>query len=147
MTTWPRASRATPARSGAEPARYLVLTEARVPAAGRLLILFTELFLEMLSLAAVALGLAIGFRGTGGALAGLEGLVGGYAVFVLGSGGVGLVLALLHFVNTIRFAGGAEVPVISRIEASAQDWALTRLRGPRPPSGAAPRGCGRLAQR
>ncbi len=83
----------TPARSGAEPARYLVLTEARVAPAGRLLILFTELFLEMLSLAFVALALAVAFRGTGGALAGLEGLVGGYAVFVLGAGGVGLVLA------------------------------------------------------
>jgi len=83
----------TPARSGAEPARYLVLTEARVPGAARLLILFTELFLEMFSLAAVALALAVGFRGTGGALAGLEGLVGGYALFVLGVGGVGLLLA------------------------------------------------------
>lgn len=83
----------TPARSGAEPARYLVLTEARVPGTARLLILFTELFLEMLSLAGVALALALVFRGTGGALTGLEGLVGGYAVFVLGIGGAGLLLA------------------------------------------------------
>ncbi|GJG86971.1 hypothetical protein tb265_21520 [Gemmatimonadetes bacterium T265] len=83
----------TPARSGAEPARYLVLTEARVAPTARLLILFTELFLEMLSLATVAVLLAVGFRGTGGALAGLEGLVGGYAVFVLGVGGGGLLLA------------------------------------------------------
>jgi uncharacterized membrane protein YbhN (UPF0104 family) len=83
----------TPARSGAEPARYLVLAEARVPAAGRLLILFAELVLEMFSLAAVALALAVIFRGSGGALTGLQGLVGGYAAFVLGVGGAGLLLA------------------------------------------------------
>ena len=83
----------TPARSGAEPARYLVLAEARVPAPGRLLILFMELFLELLSLAAVVVGLAFVFRGSGSALAGVEGLLGGYAVFVLGVGAGGLLLA------------------------------------------------------
>ena len=83
----------TPARSGAEPARYLVLAEARVPPAGRLLILFTELFLEMLSLAVVATVLALAFRGAGLVLGGLAGLVGGYAAFVLGVGAVGLTLA------------------------------------------------------
>ena len=83
----------TPARSGAEPARYLVLTEARVPPAGRLLILFTELLLEMLSLAIVALVLALLFRGGGAALTGVQGLVGGYAAFVLGVGAAGAVLA------------------------------------------------------
>lgn len=83
----------TPARSGAEPARYLVLTEARVAPADRLLILFTELVLEMLSLALVAAAIAIAFRGAGAALGGLVGLVGGYAAFVLGVGGAGLVLA------------------------------------------------------
>jgi uncharacterized membrane protein YbhN (UPF0104 family) len=83
----------TPARSGAEPARYLVLAEARVPAAGRLLILFAELVLEMLSLVAVAVGLAILFRGGGRALLGLEGFVGAYAAFVLGVGALGLLLA------------------------------------------------------
>jgi hypothetical protein len=83
----------TPARSGAEPARFLVLTEARVPAAGRLLILFAELLLELLSLAAVVLVLAVVFRGAGRALTGIEGLLGGYAAFVLGVGAAGLLLA------------------------------------------------------
>ena len=40
----------TPARSGAEPARFLVLAEAGVPAASSVLILFTEIFLEMTTL-------------------------------------------------------------------------------------------------
>jgi uncharacterized membrane protein YbhN (UPF0104 family) len=83
----------TPARSGGEPARYLVLTEARVAPAGRLLILFTELFLEMLSLAVVATVLALVFRNAGTALGGLVGLVGGYATFVLGIGTAGVALA------------------------------------------------------
>ena len=83
----------TPARSGAEPARFLVLTEARVPAAGRLLILFAELLLELLSLAVVVLVLALVFRGSGRALAGIEGLLGGYAAFVLGLGAAGVALA------------------------------------------------------
>lgn len=83
----------TPARTGAEPARYLVLTEARVPPAGRLLILFAELFLEILSLAIVALALALLFRGGGRALTGIQGLVGGYAAFVIGLGLAGMALA------------------------------------------------------
>src|SRR5262252_833609 len=44
----------TPARSGAEPARFLILREAGLPVADTLVILFLELFLEMLSLAALA---------------------------------------------------------------------------------------------
>jgi hypothetical protein len=83
----------TPARSGAEPARYLVLAEARVPAAGRLLIMFAELVLEMLSLIVLVAALSVLFRDAGGALVGLVGLVGGYSAFVLGVGVVGLLLA------------------------------------------------------
>jgi len=83
----------TPARSGAEPARYLVLTEARVPPAGRLLILFTELKVRARALALIAAAVALVFRGAGAALAGLVGLVGGYAGFVLGVGVAGVALA------------------------------------------------------
>ena len=50
----------TPSRSGSEPARFLVLTEAGVPVAGVLLVLFLELFLEMLSLVVVATGWVMG---------------------------------------------------------------------------------------
>ncbi|MFO0580636.1 MAG: adenylate/guanylate cyclase domain-containing protein [Anaeromyxobacter sp.] len=45
---------------------------------------------------------------------------------------VGLLFPLLHFVNLVR---GVDLPVISRVEHAAQDYALTRLRGPRPTSG------------
>jgi uncharacterized membrane protein YbhN (UPF0104 family) len=44
----------TPARIGAEPARYFVLREAGVPAAQALLVLFLELFIELVSLVIIA---------------------------------------------------------------------------------------------
>jgi adenylate cyclase len=48
---------------------------------------------------------------------------------------VGLVFAGLHFLNGVFLGRGLELPVVSRIEHAAQDHALTRLRGPRTPSG------------
>jgi len=83
----------TPARSGAEPARFLVLAESGMPAAGRVLVLFLELFLEMCSLALVCVGLAWLFHGRGASVGGLLALVGGYSTAVLGAGAVGLLLA------------------------------------------------------
>ncbi len=83
----------TPARSGAEPARFLVLAESGMDAAGRVLLLFLELFLEMLSLTIVCLVLAWLFAGRGASIGGLLGLVGGYSTAVLSAGAVGLLLA------------------------------------------------------
>jgi len=83
----------TPARSGAEPARYLVLSQAGIPAPSALVVLFAELFLELLSLALVVLVVAIVFRHAGLVLGALVGVVGGYAVFVLGIGFVGVMLS------------------------------------------------------
>ncbi|HEU4565848.1 MAG TPA: flippase-like domain-containing protein [Gemmatimonadaceae bacterium] len=84
----------TPGRSGAEPARYLILSEAGVPPAENFLILWIELFLEMLSLAAVVVAFGILFQGSaGGALAGVLGVVGIYALFVLGLAAAGIVLS------------------------------------------------------
>jgi uncharacterized protein (TIRG00374 family) len=83
----------TPSRSGAEPARFLVLAEAGVPAAGSLLILFTELFLEMTTLGVLCLLLAVAFKGSGAVVSLMTGMVGGYAAFVLSLGAFGYVLA------------------------------------------------------
>src|SRR6185312_3528662 len=55
----------TPARSGAEPARFLVLAEAGVPPTTALVVLYAELFLEMLSLATVVAIVAVTFRHAG----------------------------------------------------------------------------------
>jgi adenylate cyclase len=47
----------------------------------------------------------------------------------------GLFFTLLHFLSVVFERTEWELPVITRIEHAAQDWTLTRLRGPRPPSG------------
>lgn len=83
----------TPGRSGAEPARYLVLAEANLPAASILLILFTELFLELVSLILVVTVLWIVFQNAEGVLALMLGVVTLYALFVLGVGTAGYFLA------------------------------------------------------
>lgn len=83
------AAAVTPARSGAEPARFLVLAEGGATAAQRVLVLFLELFLEMWSLVLVCGVLAFAFRGRGASSVGLLAVVGGYATFVLGAGAIG----------------------------------------------------------
>jgi uncharacterized protein (TIRG00374 family) len=86
----------TPARSGAEPARFLVLAEAGIPTSSALVVLFAELFLEALSLATVVLVVAIVFRHAGIVLGALVGVVGGYAGFVLGLATLAIVLSRRH---------------------------------------------------
>jgi adenylate cyclase len=48
---------------------------------------------------------------------------------------VGLAFTALHLLNGVFLGRGYELPVVARIEHAAQDYALTKLRGPRPPSG------------
>jgi uncharacterized membrane protein YbhN (UPF0104 family) len=75
----------TPARLGAEPARFIVLREAGVPTAPALLVLFLELFVELLSLVIIAGGLLLLLPATG-ALKGVAAMVGGYATIILAVG-------------------------------------------------------------
>ena len=83
----------TPSRTGAEPARFLVLAEAGVPPAGTLLILFTELFLEMTSLCLLCAILAVAFSGSGQVVSLMTAMIGGYAAIVLSIGAFGYFLA------------------------------------------------------
>jgi glycosyltransferase 2 family protein len=83
----------TPNKSGAEPARYLIMTEAGMHPAQILLVIYAELFLEMISLALVAIGLYVIFRNAGSTLIGVVGAVGLYALFVLGTGAIGWFLS------------------------------------------------------
>ena len=83
----------TPSRSGAEPARFLVLAEAGVPAADTLMILFTELFLEMTSLCLLCVLLGVAFGGSGQLVRLMTAMIGGYAAIVMAIGGVGYFLA------------------------------------------------------
>ena len=86
----------TPARSGAEPARFLVLAEAGVPTSSALVVLFAELFFEALSLATVVVVVAIVFRHAGVVLGALVGVVGGYSAFVIGLALAAVVLSRRH---------------------------------------------------
>lgn len=83
----------TPSRSGAEPARFLVLAEAGVTPAGSILILFTELFLEMTSLCLLCAVLAVAFKGSGEVVSLMTAMIGGYAAIVLSIGAFGYFLA------------------------------------------------------
>jgi len=117
----------TPARSGAEPARFLILAEGGTPIAGRLVILFLELFLEMCSLALVCGVLAVLFSGRGSSVEGLIALVGGYSTFVLGAGAAGLLLSRHH-------SRGPAPTWARRVGLSAGPWrvvqrSLRHLRG------------------
>ena len=86
----------TPARTGAEPARFLIMTEAGMKAAEIMLVIFGELFLEMISLAVVAAVMFTVFHGSGTMILGMVGLVAVYALFVLGSGAIGFALSKRH---------------------------------------------------
>jgi uncharacterized protein (TIRG00374 family) len=86
----------TPARSGAEPARFLVLREAGVSTPSAMVVLFAEMFLEALSLATVVLIVALVFPHAGPILLGLVLAVGGYAGFVIGIGALAIVLSRRH---------------------------------------------------
>jgi uncharacterized protein (TIRG00374 family) len=83
----------TPARSGAEPARFVVLAESGIPPSQALVVLYVELFLEMLSLATVVAVVAIVFHDAGPVLVSLVGVVGLYSAFVLGIAGLAYGLA------------------------------------------------------
>lgn len=92
----------TPARSGAEPARFLILSEAKLPASSVLVVLFAELLLEAISLAIVVSIVAIVFHDAGPVLGALVTVVGGYSAFVIGLA----VLALLLSRRSSRPAPG-----------------------------------------
>ena len=117
----------TPARSGAEPARFLILSEAGVASAGVLVILYAELFLEVFSLAAVVLVVAVVFRDAGTVMVALVGVVGTYAAVVLGIGGAAVLLSR-------RNANGPPPRWARALRLHAGRWraiqrALRKLRG------------------
>jgi len=117
----------TPARSGAEPARFLILREEGLPVADTLVILFLELFLEMLSLAALAAVLVVVLGSSSRAVRGLVALVGGYSTFVIGLGVIGYSAAG-------RWADGPAPAWLRHLGLSDRRWhavqlSLRQLRG------------------
>ncbi|MEP6990040.1 MAG: lysylphosphatidylglycerol synthase transmembrane domain-containing protein, partial [bacterium] len=116
----------TPARSGAEPARFFVLAESGLPSSSVLVILYAELFLEVFSLAAVVLCVALVFRHAGAVLATLVSVVGVYAGVIIGIGALALFLSR-------RNASGPPPRWARRLRLHAGRWrtiqrALRKLR-------------------
>ena len=116
----------TPARSGAEPARFFVLAESGLPASSALVIIYAELFFEVFSLAAVVLCVALVFRHAGAVLVTLVTLVGAYASVIIGIGALALYLSR-------RNTSGPPPPWAVRLRLNAGRWrtiqsALTKLR-------------------
>lgn len=83
----------TPARMGAEPARYLILAEAGIPAPDAMVILYAELFFEMISIGIIVVAITLLFGASSRAFLAMIGVVGGYAAFVLGLGAIGVFLS------------------------------------------------------
>lgn len=83
----------TPARIGAEPARFLILAEAGIAASDAMVILYAELFLEMLSLAIVVGAIVVLFDASGRATVAMVSLIGGYGAFVISLGVLGFILS------------------------------------------------------
>ena len=83
----------TPSRSGSEPARFLILSEARMAPTAAILLLFTEMFLEMVSVLVIAVVLAFVFTGAGAIVGGVLSVACAYSVFVLVVGYTGFALS------------------------------------------------------
>lgn len=74
----------TPARSGTEPARFLVLKEARMATGDAVVVLFLELCLEVVTLAFLGAVLLVGLMATTGMMRGLLATIVVYAVAIAG---------------------------------------------------------------
>ncbi len=83
----------TPSRSGSEPARFLILSEGRMRPTAAILLLFTELFLEMLSVVVIAIALSLVFQDAGKIVGGVLSVALLYSAFVIAVGYFGLALA------------------------------------------------------
>lgn len=116
----------TPSRSGAEPARFLIMAEAKTPLGGIVMVLWAEIVLEVLSLATVALLIAMLFPGTDRAVTSVLLVIATYAMTVLAVSIVGLILSR-------RNANGPPPPWAPKLGLNAGRWrviqkALRQLR-------------------
>ena len=105
----------TPSRSGGEPARYLILREAGLPVADALVILFLELALEVLSLAALAVILGITLGGSAGAMRGLISMVSVYSALVITAG-------ILGVIASRRWSEGPAPAWVHRLHMNEHRW-------------------------
>lgn len=110
----------TPSRSGAEPARFLVLKEGGVPMAGAILILFLELSLEVVSLVIVTTLLLVVWHESTGMVRGILITVAVYTVVVAAAGALAVTLAK-------RRASGPPPKWVSFLGIKAGIWRRIQL--------------------
>ncbi len=111
----------TPSRSGAEPARFLVLKEAGYHVQSVLVVIFMELLLELISLLAITVGCFVLLDHSSAVVTALLAMVGGMSAFVLGGGGLALWISLRHGSGPAPrwvAAVGVRPPFWHRIQAS-----------------------------
>jgi glycosyltransferase 2 family protein len=117
----------TPSRSGAEPARFLIMAEAGTPLGGTVLVLWAEIVLEVFSLLLAAVLIWFIFQGSGKAVTSVLVVIGGYAMTVTAVSIVGLALSRNN-------AKGPPPPWAAKLRLNAGRWraiqkALRQLRG------------------
>ena len=83
----------TPARVGAEPSRFLILKVSGIPSSAAMVILYMEIFLEMISLGVVLIAMMFLFDASNRVFIAMTGVVGTYAAVVIGFGIFGYVLS------------------------------------------------------
>lgn len=105
----------TPSRSGAEPARFLILKEAGFPVASILVVLFVELLLELLSLVAVVIVFLAVLDHSSTVLTALVAMVGGFAAVTVGSGAV-------MYLMSRRHAAGPPPAWVRKVGIGAGTW-------------------------
>lgn len=109
----------TPARVGAEPSRFLILKVSGIPASAAVVILYMELFLEMLSLATVLIAMMLLFDASNKVFAAMIGVVGAYASIIIGIGIFGFFLS--------RHDPGEDAPVWARrLHLHGKRWEIMK---------------------
>lgn len=105
----------TPARVGAEPARFLILKLSGIESSPAIVILYLELFLEMISLGVVLASMMLLFDASNRVFVAMIGVVGAYAAFVISIGIIGIVLS--------RRVTGTEPPAWARrLKLTGKRW-------------------------
>ncbi|HEX7939057.1 MAG TPA: lysylphosphatidylglycerol synthase domain-containing protein [Gemmatimonadaceae bacterium] len=107
----------TPARAGAEPTRYLILAESGIARPALIVILYTELFFEMISLVIVAAAMLLVYRASRTAALTMAGVVGTYSATILSIAAAGVFLANAR-------VGDAPPPWAQRVKLTGGRWAF-----------------------
>lgn len=109
----------TPSRAGSEPARYLILAESGMKGPVLIVLLYAELFFEMISLVVIATTIRLLFDEPRSAIVAMTGILIAYSSTILGIGLAGVLLS--------RRTLGDEPPHwATRLRITGSRWAFLR---------------------